>query len=114
MVHYCPYPNVSFCIIDRDAPLVARMRSLRLVVATKTGRSFVWRREGSFNGQGWQFGEGYEDHEPVLIDLFSASAMVQAVEGLRADLGGKARRFIEQRRGTFMKIHGVALGAAGR
>lgn len=89
----------------------ASIHALRQIREEQQSALFVWPHEGTFttNKETFVFTDDRQDFEPMLIDLFTASAILRVYQHVNDDNRAKFERMIKGSRGNFLKIASFCL-----
>lgn len=83
--------------VDKSELARPTVESLRSIVKNQGYKFFTW-------------GNDRPDYEPLLIDMFSASAMVQVYDAMNAEHKAKFERMVKASRAQFMKMQTFSTG----
>ena len=98
----------------------ASLEQLQAIVAERQARKFVWPYEGTFDAAGrFVFNDRYDGFQELLIDGFSANAMVKVYDAINPKNKAIMETWIARHRGDFAAMFEFAMentttGAAPR
>lgn len=96
---------------DKNAKAEIRLASveaLEAILSEKQCLCFVWPEEGTYTEGTFTFNEDYAKHKPLLVDLFTASALMAVINSLNEEQRDKVIPLITTNRLKFIKFVGIA------